>query len=476
MDKILNNRWAVKLLALVFALLLYGAVNSAQAPTPKKIGESFFPTSTTDEATLTDIPVKAYYDDEKYVVTGVPQTVNVTIKGSTSAVKTARQTKNFEIYADMQDLSTGTHKVELKARDVSKGLTLSINPSVTTVTIQEKTTAEFPVETEFYNQNKIKDGYSPEQPIVNPKKVTVTGSKDVIDKISVIKAFVNLEDVDQQIEKEAKLTVYDSSGNELPVEVSPSVVDITVPISSPSKKVPFKLERTGSLPEGISISSIETSPSEVTVYGSQKALDALDFIDGVVKLDLSKIKDDTEIDADIPLPDGVKKVSPETVKIKVKVATAEEKKIDNVPISVVGLSKDLTSDFVSPSSGRITLTAKGSKSAIDKLKASDVEAYINAGDLNEGTHEVKVQVNGPQNVTWTLSRSKVKVKLTSTDTEDQPASTNDRKDQKDQKDQSTDDDDQSEKSKEESTQDKAKKESSQRQPVKEDKKEDEASS
>ncbi|MDR0120911.1 YbbR-like domain-containing protein [Bacillus pumilus] len=469
MDKILNNRWAVKLFALVFALLLYGAVNSAQAPTPKKIGESFFPTSTTDEATLTDIPVKAYYDDEKYVVTGVPQTVNVTIKGSTSAVKTARQTKNFEIYADMQNLSTGTHKVELKARDVSKGLTLSINPSVTTVTIQEKTAAEFPVETEFYNQNKIKDGYSPEQPIVNPKKVTVTGSKDVIDKISVIKAFVNLEDVDQQIEKEAKLTVYDSSGNELPVELSPSVVNITVPISSPSKKVPFKIERTGSLPDGISISSIETSPSEVTVYGSQKVLDSLDFIDGV-KLDLSKIKDDTEIDADIPLPDGVKKVSPETVKIKVKVATAQEKKIDNVPISVVGLSKDLTSDFVSPSSGRLTLTAKGSKSAIDKLKASDVEAYINVGDLNEGTHEVTIQVNGPQNVTWTLSRSKVKVKLTSTETEDQPASTND------QKKPSSDDDDQEEKSKEESTQDKAKKESSQRQRIKEDKKEDEASS
>lgn len=469
MDKILNNRWAVKLLALVFALLLYGAVNSAQAPTPKKIGESFFPTSTTDEATLTDIPVKAYYDDEKYVVTGVPQTVNVTIKGSTSAVKTARQTKNFEIYADMQNLSTGTHKVELKARDVSKGLTLSINPSVTTVTIQEKTTAEFPVETEFYNQNKIKDGYSPEQPIVNPKKVTVTGSKDVIDKISVIKAFVNLEDVDQQIEKEAKLTVYDSSGNELPVELSPSVVNITVPISSPSKKVPFKIERTGNLPDGISISSIETSPSEVTVYGSQKVLDSLDFIDGV-KLDLSKIKDDTEIDADIPIPDGVKKVSPETVKIKVKVATAQEKKIDNVPISIVGLSKDLTSEFVSPSSGRLTLTAKGSKSAIDKLKASDVEAYINVGDLNEGTHEVTVQVNGPQNVTWTLSRSKVKVKLTSTETEDQPASTND------QKKPSSDDDDQEEKSKEETTQDKAKKESSQRQRIKEDKKEDESSS
>ena len=143
MDKFLNNRWAVKIIALLFALLLYVAVNNNQAPTPKSRG-ILFPTSTTDEATLTDIPVKAYYDEANYVVTGVPQTVNVTIKGSTSAVKKARQTKNFEIYADMNKLKTGTHKVELKAKNVSDGLTISINPSVTTVTIQEKRLRVFP--------------------------------------------------------------------------------------------------------------------------------------------------------------------------------------------------------------------------------------------------------------------------------------------------------------------------------------------
>lgn len=42
MDKFLNNRWAVKIIALLFALLLYVAVNNNQAPTPKKPGESFF--------------------------------------------------------------------------------------------------------------------------------------------------------------------------------------------------------------------------------------------------------------------------------------------------------------------------------------------------------------------------------------------------------------------------------------------------
>lgn len=349
MDKFLNYRWAVKIIALLFALLLYVAVNSNQAPTPKKPGESFFPTSTTDEATLTDIPVKAYYDDENYVVTGVPQTVNVTIKGSTSAVKKARQTKNFEIYADMEHLKTGTHKVELKAKNVSDGMTISINPSVTTVTIQERTTKSFPVEVEYYNKSKMKKGYSPEQPIVSPKNVQITGSKNVIDNISLVKASVNLENADETIEKEAKVTVYDKDGNALPVDVEPSVIKITVPVTSPSKKVPFKIERTGSLPDGVSIANIESSPSEVTVYGSQDVLDSLEFIDGV-SLDLSKINKDSDIEADILLPDGVKKISPSKVTLHIEVDSEADQKFENVPIKTVGLSSSQNIEYLDPES------------------------------------------------------------------------------------------------------------------------------
>ncbi|MGE9753998.1 CdaA regulatory protein CdaR [Bacillus inaquosorum] len=412
MDKFLNNRWAVKIIALLFALLLYVAVNSNQAPTPKKPGESFFPTSTIDEATLTDIPVKAYYDDENYVVTGVPQTVNVTIKGSTSAVKKARQTKNFEIYADMENLKTGTHKVELKAKNVSDGLTISINPSVTTVTIQERTTKSFPVEVEYYNKNKMKKGYSPEQPIVSPKNVQITGSKNVIDNISLVKASVNLENADETIEKEAKVTVYDKDGNALPVDVEPSVIKITVPVTSPSKKVPFKIERTGSLPDGVSIANIESSPSEVTVYGSQDVLDSLEFIDGV-SLDLSKINKDSDIEADIPLPDGVKKISPSKVTLHIEVDSEADQKFENVPIKTIGLSSSQNIEFLDPESQAIDVTAKGSPTNIKNLKKSDIELYVNVSDLDDGEHSVKLEVNGPQNVTWSLGQKDAKIKLTS---------------------------------------------------------------
>ncbi|MFN2746337.1 MULTISPECIES: CdaR family protein [Bacillus] len=412
MDKFLNNPWAVKVVALLFAFLLYFAVHSAQAPTPKKPGESFFPTTTTDEATLTDIPVKAYYDDENYVVTGVPQTVNVTIKGPTGTVKKVRQVKDFEVYADMQDLKTGRHKVELKARNVADGLSISINPSVTTVTIEEKTSKEFPVEVDFYNKNKMKDGYTPEQPIVNPKNVSVTGSKAVIDRIASIKATINLEGIDQSVEREAKLTVYDRDGNVLPVEVDPSVVNITVPVTSPSKKVPIKLDRKGSLPDGISISSVDTSPGEVTVYGPENVLDSLEFVDGP-ELDLSKIKDDTELEADVPVPDGAKKVSPEKVKIKVKVDKEEDKELKNVSIKAVGLNDSRNLEFLDPKTGKLDITAKGSEASIENLQPSDIELYINVADLDDGEHDVKLEVNGPQNVAWSLPQKSIKVRISS---------------------------------------------------------------
>lgn len=234
----------------------------------------------------------------------------------------------------------------------------------------------------------------------------------MIDRIASIKATIDLEGVDQTVEKEAKLTVYDTDGNVLPVEVAPSVVKITVPVTSPSKKVPIKLERKGSLPDGISISSLDMSPGEATVYGPQNVLDSLEFVDGT-EIDLSKIKDDTQIEADIPVPEGAKKVSPEKVTIKVKVDKEEEKKLKNVSIKTVGLSDSQDLEFLDPKTGKLDITAKGSDAAISKLQPSDIELYLNAADLSDGDHNVKLEVNGPQNITWSLPQKSVKVRISS---------------------------------------------------------------
>ncbi len=121
-------------------------------------------------------------------------------------------------------------------------------------------------------------------------------------------------------------------------------------------------------------------------------LDSLEFIDGV-SLDLGKIDKDTDINADIPLPKGVTKVSPEKITLHVKVDSEDKKDFDNVGIKTVGLGGSQQIEFLDPESQAINITAKGSPANIKALKKSDIELYANVSDLDDGEHSVKLEVN-----------------------------------------------------------------------------------
>jgi YbbR domain-containing protein len=55
----------------------------------------------------------------------------------------------------------------------------------------------------------------------------------------------------------------------------------------------------------------------------------------------------------------------------------------------------------------------GAPSVIEDIKPEDIELYINLTDLSDGEQDVNVEVNGPQNITWSLQQEKVKVKISS---------------------------------------------------------------
>lgn len=413
MDRLMNNHWVMRIIALFLAIMLYASVNiesGSQGGTQST--NPFSSSPSLDKATVTDVPVVTYFDQENLVVTGVPETVNVTLEGPTVALTKARTVKDFEIYADLNNLSIGTHRVQLKIKNLSEDLEASINPSTITVSIEEKVTKDFPVEVDFTNEDKLEEGYTPDQPIVNPNSIRVTASKEVIDRIETVQATVNLETAKETINQESRITIYDSDGNILPVEVEPSVVDVTVPIKSPSKTLPFKISREGELEKGLSILSIEPNPKEITVYGPLDVLEKYEFLDGI-KVDLSEIQKDTSIEVDVPVPEGITKVSPEKIKIEIDVEEQQEKVFSSQKIQEVGLSEGKVFDYVDPDSGAMDLTVYGATSVINEIKSDDIELYINLSDLADGEHEVEVQVNGPQNLTWSLQKEKVKVRISS---------------------------------------------------------------
>jgi len=405
MDKMFDNPWFIKVLSLLLAVLLYSSIPH----TGQKLTDVNVPGEQTTE-TINDIPVKVYYDTENLVVSGIPNTVDVTIKGPITHVQSAKALENFEVYVDLTNAKIGTQKVKLKIRNLSDKLTATMKPANVTVTVQEKITKEFRVEAEF-DAGQIEDGYSAGQPSVEPNKVKITGAKSDIDRITYVKATLGGNGrLKSTITKEASIQVLDKELNKLNVVVDPQTVKVTIPIRSNSKTVPINIVKKGTPPDGVTIESIALDETEAKITGSEELLKSTDSVR--VEVDLSKITENTTLTLPVIISNGITKVSPQIVKATIVVKKDEQKSVSSIPLTIQGLGDNLTAEIVDPTSQTVNLQVIGPSDSVTGLGPTDFTAFIDLTGLTEGTHDVKIQVKGPTDVQWTPDKSTAKITIT----------------------------------------------------------------
>ncbi|MBT2693540.1 CdaR family protein [Bacillus sp. ISL-55] len=409
MDKWMDNPWFIKVVALVLAVLLFGSVPKND---PDKPGDVYVPSDEKVE-TVENVPVKRVYDTDTLVVSGVPETVTVTLQGPKNLVQQAKTLRNFEVFVDLTEAELGNQRVPITIKDVSDRLTVTIEPGYANVSIQEKVTKEFKVEAEF-SGNIVEEGYIAEKPAVKPNKVQITGAKDVVDKITFVKATVNSSGkISETITREASVLALDKDMNKLNVVVEPQVVEVTIPIKSSSKKVPIDIVRKGTPPSGVTIDSITLETKEAEIIADPGVLEEFDNVR--VEVDVSKIDENTEITLPVIIGEGIVKVSPETVKVTVKVTKASEKSISNVPIEIDGMDEGFEVNFLDPANGQTNLTVSGPSDIVSALSSDDFKILIDVSELDEGNHEVDMKVTAPQNITWKLAKEKASISVAKKD-------------------------------------------------------------
>ena len=317
MDKLMDNPWFMKGVAFLLAFLLFSTVSDGKND---KASDENVPSSQNSE-TIENVPVKSYFDKDNLVISGVPNTVDITIEGPKSIVQSTKTLKDFEVYVDLSDAKIGKQKVKIKIRDISDKLDIKISPSSANVTVQEKVTQEFKVEAEF-NSDLLDEGYIAEQPILEPNKVKVTGAKGDIEKISYVKATVDLiGPIQETVTKQATILVLDQNLNKLNVTVEPETVEVTIPIKNSSKTVPINIIQKGNPQNGIIIDEITLDKKEAKIIGKEEIIKAIESVRAEV--DISKITENTTINIPIIVPDGITKVTPEVVKATIKVKKEE---------------------------------------------------------------------------------------------------------------------------------------------------------
>ncbi|WP_051314612.1 CdaR family protein [Alteribacter aurantiacus] len=406
MDKWFNNKWFIRGISIFIAVMLYMMVsidNVNQQP-------GGIPGITDGHRVLEEVDLQIYYNDEDYIVTDAPQTVEVNVRGPQNVLTMLQfRSQQYELFIDLRGKEPGEHYERVQHRGFSSDLNVSVIPMTVRVTLEEKQTASFPVEVELLNQEDVEPGYTIGEPSVEPSTVEVTAAESLINQIAYARTFVDIRGETETIEDRFDVVLFDSFGNEIQLETTPSDVEVEVPITaSPRKDVPVNIGREGSLPNGSAVASIEASPSEVTLFGPSDVLNNIDSIDDLT-IDLNDITEDTSFELDVPVPDGVERVEPSTITVDVEIEEEETRTFGNFPFDIVGLEEGKEVELVSPESAYFDLQVLGAPSLLSQLGRNDIDAFIDLEGLEDGEHEVPLVLNGPRNLRFNQSLNEVQV-------------------------------------------------------------------
>lgn len=419
MDKFMDSPWFLRFTALALAIALFFSVKAEEDKTNRNaVGDTM--------DSILDVPVEVYYDNENLVVTGIPETVNMTIEGPSNIVQSTKLYKDFTVKVDLRSLPIGRHTVRIQPENLSDKLEVRLDPATVEVVIEEKITQTFKVDPEF-NERLLAEDYNVVKMEVEPSTIEVTGAKSVIEAISFVKvSAAGDKGINKSFEQKARVRVLDRDLNKLNVTIEPAEVTVKIDIEQYNKEVPVVLRQRGVVGENITIDSLNTDMKTVKLYGSKKTLDSISEMR--VDVDVSKVKESGTIELSLQKPKGVSKLSEDKIKVSVEatVQNSEEpppdvsmepeeditKEFKDVPVAVSGLDEKFTSSFLKPATGVVDVTVTAKQEVINGLDISDFNITVDASQTDsEGEHIYPLVVKAPNDIALKLSTEEVTLEI-----------------------------------------------------------------
>lgn len=360
-------------------------------------------------------PVTVLYNEEAYVIEGLPETVDITLIGSKTDLYIAKQSTSHDVTVDLSGLKPGTHKVNIKYTQNTGKIEYMVNPSIATVIIYPKVSETRTLSVDLLNQDSLDSKYVINSINYDTDKIVIKGAEHQLKEVAEVKALVDIKNIiNQEIGtttlKDVPLKAYDSNGNVVDVEIVPGTIDVEVEIASPNKIVPIKVIPKGEVAFGKAINTMNLSETKVSVYGDTETLAELKYIP--VEIDVNGLKEDKEYKIELLKPVGVRSLSISNVKVTVTLGDLANKDLENISIVPRNLADGYKVQGTSKDSVQVTVNLKGVTSVINNITADDITAYVDVSGLGEGEHEVEVNVEGSDSrVTYIPKTKKVKIKI-----------------------------------------------------------------
>ncbi len=410
LDKVLNRPHFLIYLSLIIAVVMFLLIDSKVITLVE-----------TEAEVITNVPVVVKYNEEAYVVEGVPETVDITITGRKSDIYLAKQLGEYEVILDLSDYtpSDTPYKVYFTYSKSIDSLSYQLSPEYVQVTIKNKESQVTSISYDLLNIDALDSRLSVESVTLDKSEVVVKGGSDALAEIASVKALIDLE---QQNFTEAgtydisnvELAAYDSSGNRLDnIEIVPETISATIVLDSYSRTVPISVETTGTLVTGKAIASLlinNNTSFMITIYGDQSVIDNIDSVPVTINVDGRGNESTWTYDVNIRKPNGVREMSVDSVEITATFGEEQQTTVDiSNDIHETNLADGLTVNILGGQT--ITVQVKGVASVLESLEQEEVYAYIDLAGYGVGDHEVEVKINNTNPLLSYVVSSTVQIRI-----------------------------------------------------------------
>lgn len=402
------ERWLVKkdtlvFISLIIAIVAFLGIDNKSITLIDSYAEKLY-----------DQKVEAIYNTETYVVEGLPETVDVTLIGRKIDMYLAKQLSSGYITVDISNLKEGTHKVPINYEGNINSIDYELDPSTVNITIYPKASTTKTATIDTINKETLDAKLSVSQVTIDKTEIIIKGAEHTIEKVANVRALVDIRKLVDPVAgvmtlEEVPLIAYDTNGKVVDVEMVPSKVKATINIESPHKEIPIKVIPMGEVQFGKAISSLTSSVTKVTVYGSQEVIDKMEYFP--IEVEVEKLSTNKEFNVSLVAPEGIRALSVKNTKISITLGEEVTKEIKNIPIETINLDSNYKASAVN-SATKTNVIVKGTKEVLDLIDETKVKAIVDLTGYKEGDHEVEVIVTGDDvKASYAPKTTKIKIKI-----------------------------------------------------------------
>lgn len=414
MGKKLTNNWGLKLIAILFALILWFAVINIDDPVVSVTFKNV-PVQLVNTEVLTDAGLTYEILDDTTIVD------NITVYGPRTVVESLKE-DDIVAQADINDITvanTVNISVSIDSKNSSKITNIRTSADCVKLNIEEAKTKQFVISAT--PTGKLASGYIVGGIELDQNRITISGPTSIVSQVASAKVSVDVTDANSDVVTYGIVQLLDKEGNQIESSLltkSAEKVHISVDVV-PTKYVPVRYEITGKTAGGYTVVNEDVTCSIMTVLiaGELEDLRNVDeiFISGD-ELDVSGESESKEVTISLKnyLPEGVILGDKEfdgkaTIKIPIEEVVSEVVEIARENISIINAPENYQVKMQDvPEYTEMEVT--GAVSLVRKIMINTVTAEIDMNKVKEqlgvsewvsGTYSVEADLNVSASVSHT---------------------------------------------------------------------------